>query len=247
LNSGRDKSDNAGQPSEALVQIFVGEELLSSVLCTPHDLTELVVGWLYNQGYIESIDEVVAVDTCDLNKRIYVDLTTERYREMEQQGSIRTSACVGGEISYFQFSRKKNRLSGGPQVAMSTVQSLMKKTLALAAEYRKTGGIHCASLAAAGPDRIVAFYEDIGRHNAADKVVGRMLLTQQDPGAMLLLTSGRISSELALKAVHSGITIVASITTSTDLAVEIAEEAGLTVISRTLKAPKVICGSHRVH
>jgi FdhD protein len=69
---------------------------------------------------------------------------------------------------------------------------------------------------------------------------------QQNPGDKLLLTSGRVSSEMALKAVHSGITIIASITTCTDLALEIAEEAGLTVIKRALKAPRALCGSHRI-
>lgn len=236
----------AEQPSEALVQMFVNEDFLSSLLCTPRDLTELAVGWLYNQGYIESIDEVVAVDTCERNREIHVNLETVRYLEMRQQGSIRTSACMGGEISHFQFSRKKNRLIKGLRVPMAMVLSLMKKTLVLGIEYKRTGGIHCASIASAAQNRIVAFYEDVGRHNAVDKVVGRMLLTQQDPGDLLLLTSGRISSEMALKAVHSGISVIASVTTCTNLAVEIAEEAGLTVIKRALNAPRVLCGSHRI-
>jgi FdhD protein len=85
---------------------------------------------------------------------------------------------MGGEISYFHFSRKRNRLNEGPGVSMTMVQSLMKKTLAMAGEYRRTGGIHCASLASVGQGRILIIYEDIGRHKAVDKVVGRMLLTQ---------------------------------------------------------------------
>ena len=240
-------TDRPELPSEALVGMFANGEFLASLLCTPRDLMELAVGWLYNQGFIESIDEVVAIDTCERNRKVYIDLTTERYREMERQGSIRTSACTGGEISYFQFTRKKNRLVEGPCVSMAVAQFLMKKTLGLGNEYRRTGGIHCASLASARQVRIVAFYEDVGRHNAVDKVLGRMLLTQQNPDDQLLLTSGRISSEMALKAVHSGITIIATITTCTDLAVEIAKEAGLTVIVRTLKAPRVVSGSHRIY
>jgi FdhD protein len=242
----RDKTDNAQQPSEALVQMFVKEDLFSSLLCTPRDLTELAVGWLYNQGFIESIDEVVAVDTCERNRKVYIDLTTERYREREGLGRIRTSACTGGEISYFQFTRRKNRLVEGPRVSLGMVRSLMKETLAQAREYERTGGIHCASLASVGQSRIVALYEDVGRHNAIDKVVGRMLLKEQDPDDKLLLTSGRISSEMALKAVHSGITVIATITTCTDLALDIAEEAGLTVIIRTLKAPRVLSGAQRI-
>ncbi len=129
---------------------------------------------------------------------------------------------------------------------MATVQSLMKQTLALASGYRRTGGIHCASLASIAQERIQALYEDVGRHNAVDKVVGHMLLRQLNAGDLLLSTSGRISSEMALKAIHSGITIISTITTCTDLAVEIANKAGLTVIVRTLKAPRVLFGPHMV-
>ncbi|PKN65729.1 MAG: formate dehydrogenase family accessory protein FdhD [Deltaproteobacteria bacterium HGW-Deltaproteobacteria-15] len=242
----RNRGDSRQQPEEALVQILVNEDFLSSILCTPIDLTEMAVGWLYNQGFIESIDEVASVDTCERKRKIYIDLTTERYREREEQGRIRTSACTGGEISYFQFTRRKNRLREGPRVTLGRVQSLVKETLAQAREYERTGGIHCASLVSVGLNRIVAQYEDVGRHNAIDKVVGRMLLKEQDPEDKMLLTSGRISSEMALKAVHSGITVIASITTCTDLALEIAEEAGLTVITRALKAPRVLSGAQRI-
>jgi len=240
------KSKKVELPEEALVQLFVNGDFLSALLCTPRDLTELALGWLYNQGCIESVDEVVSVDACERNREIHVELTAGRHREAARQGTIRTSACVGGEISYFQFSRKKNRLIQGPTLALEVVQDLMKRSLASAEEYRKTGGIHCASLASAGQERIVAFYEDIGRHNALDKVVGSMLLRQQDKDDKLLLTSGRISSEMALKAIHSGISVIATVTTCTDLAVEVAEEAGLTIVVRALGTPRVLCGRHRI-
>ena len=208
---------------------------------SPHDLTELAVGWLYNQGFIESVDEVVAVDTCEQSRKCRLISRRHATGRGAEQKAIRTSACGGGEISSFQFFRKRDRLTEGPGVCTETLQALVKKTLSLAIGYRRTGGIHCASLASPCQGRILALYEDIGRHNAVDKVVGRMLLTSQNPEDRLLLTTGRVSSEMALKVVHSGIPIIATITTCTDLALQIAEEAGLTIVTRALTKSPAYC------
>ncbi|RJR32786.1 MAG: hypothetical protein C4576_29330 [Desulfobacteraceae bacterium] len=83
-------------------------------------------------------------------------------------------------------------------------------------------------------------------YNAVDKVMGNMLLRQLGKDDKLLLTSGRISSEMALKAIHSGISVVATVTTCTDLAVEVAEEASLTIVIRALGNPRAACGRHRI-
>ena len=113
--------------------------------------------------------------------------------------------------------------------------------------YKETGGIHCAGIASATDERILAVFEDVGRHNAFDKVIGRMLLAKLTPEEKVLLTSGRISSEMALKAAHSRIPVVATITTGTDLAVRIAEDAGITLVGRVLSAsPLVLCGEQRI-
>ena len=160
---------------------------------------------------------------------------------------IRTSACMGGEVSHEQFSRDTPKLNGGARVSLGTVKSLMKKTLTMASFYKETGGIHCAGIASATDERILAVFEDVGRHNAFDKAIGRMLLARLTPEEKVLLTSGRISSEMALKAAHGRIPVVATITTGTDLAARIAEDAGLTLVVRVLSAsPIVLCGEERI-
>ena len=153
----------------------------------------------------------------------------------------------GGEISLKQLNRDTERLNGGPILSLELLKTLTKRTLAQASSYKETGGIHCAGIASAMDEQILAVFEDVGRHNAFDKVIGRMLLTKLSPEEKVLLTSGRISSEMALKAAHSRIPVVATITTGTDLAVRIAEDAGITLVGRVLStSPLVLCGEQRI-
>jgi FdhD protein len=234
-------------PQESLVRIFVNGEFFSSLLCTPRDVRELTVGWMFSQGHIESINEIAALGACEDMQDIHIQLSNGGYKERDRTQIIKTSACMGGEISYKQFFKDTPKLRRGPQVSLEDVRSLMKKTLSMTPSYKETGGIHCASLASVMDKQVIACFEDIGRHNAVDKMIGRMLLTGLAPEDKLLLTSGRISSEMVLKAAHSRIPIIATITTSTDLAVRIAEEADLTLVGRALsRSPIVWCGRKRI-
>jgi len=234
-------------PQESLVRIFMNGEFLSALLCTPRDVRELAVGWLFNEGYVQSIEDIGSLGACEDMRDVHVQVPNPRPVEKDRDQMIRTSACMGGEISLKQFGRDAERLNGGPIVSLELLKTLTKRTLALASSYKETGGIHCAGIASATEEKILAVFEDVGRHNAFDKVIGRMLLTKVSPEEKVLLTSGRISSEMALKAAHSRIPVVATITTGTDLAVRIAEDAGITLVVRALSAsPLVLCGEQRI-
>ena len=109
-----------------------------------------------------------------------------------------------------------------------------------------TGAVHGAAWCNL-EGQILVLREDVGRHNAFDKAIGRLMLARLTSEEKIFLTSGRISSEMALKAAHSRIPVVATITTGTDLAVRIAENAGLTLVARVLTAsPMVLCGQKRI-
>ena len=227
------------------MRIFINGEFFSSMLCTPRDMTELTIGWLFNQGMIESMKDIASLGACEDMTDVQVHLVNGKHKENGRNEVIRTSACMGGEISYAQFFKDRPKLSEGPAISIGVLKSLMKETLSMAHGYKRTGGIHCAAMASAAEGRIVACFEDVGRHNAVDKVTGRMLLAKMNPGDAILLTSGRISSEMALKAAHSGIPIVGSITTCTDLALRIAEETGLTIAGRILSTKPVVWSGQR--
>ncbi len=234
-------------PEESLIRIFVNGEFFSALLCSPRQTEELTVGWLFNQGYIESIEEVVSIQTCDDSKDVKISLASRSYETIGQDKLIRTVACMGGEISYSQFFANRRKLKDGPRSSLQALQCLMKETTTKASFYREKGGTHWASVVSITQDRVLECFEDVGRHNAVDKIVGRMMLTRQSFDDKALLTSGRISSEMALKAAKAQIPLIATITSCTDLAVQIAEDAGLTVVCRALStSPMIWCGPQRI-
>ena len=236
-----------GLPQESLIRIFINGEFFSSILCTPSDLKELAVGWLFNQGYIESVSDIVVLGVCEDMRDISIQLTDSPYRESEREQNIKTSACMGGEISYQQFFKDTPKLTGGPSVTIRLLKSLTKKALSRAHCYKATGGVHYAAIASSVGQQIDTFFEDVGRHTAVDKAMGRMLLAHQSPDSKILITSGRISSEMAIKASQAKINIVTSLTTCTNLAAQIAEEARLTLVCRVLSArPVVWSGVQRI-
>ena len=234
-------------PQESLVRIFVNGDFLSAVLCTPRDVKELAVGWLYGQSHIRFLSDIASLAACEELHDVHVYLAEGHTIREDTGRMIRTSACMGGEISQELFLGDTPRQHGGPRISLGALRSLMWKTLSAASSYRETGGIHCAAIASATDEKPIAIFEDVGRHNAFDKAIGRMLLASLTSEGKILLTSGRISSEMALKAAHSRIAVVATITTGTDLAVRIAEDAGLTLVARVLNAsPQVLCGKERI-
>jgi len=239
--------DSTKTPEEALIRIFINGDFFSALLCSPRQTRELAIGWLFNQGYIESIEEVDSIETYDDSRDVKIGLSSYRYKNIDQSKLIRTVACMGGEISYSQFFADRPKLTNAFGLSLPALKSFMQKSISLASLYQETGGIHCASVASITENRILECFEDVGRHNAVDKIVGYLLMARQSFEDKTLLTSGRISSEMALKTAKAGIPIIATITTCTDLAVQIAENAGLTVISRTLSASPVIwCGKERI-
>ena len=234
-------------PEEALVRIYANGDFFSSLLCTPRDLKELAVGWFFNEGIVESIDDIIALAVSEDRLEIHVDLNTDEHIESSSDRVIRTSACMGGKVSYSSFFRKTRQLKKGPMISLGTLKCLMKRTLAQTHLYRLTGGIHCTGIASVDGGQRLSVFEDVGRHNAFDKAIGRMLLSRDAPEEQVLLTSGRISSEMALKAVCSEIPIVATLSTGTDLAVTIAEDADLSLVGRVMSAsPAVLCGGQRI-
>lgn len=236
-------------PEESLVRIFVNGDVFSALLCTPRDLKELAVGWLYTQGVIDSLEEIVSVGACEGLRDIHVHVKGDGHRERARERLIRTSACMAGEISYEQFfARPQAARCTVASVSLSGLKSLMRKALSKATSYKVTGGIHCASVVSVEDRAVLCSFEDVGRHNAVDKAIGRMLLQRRTPtGSEALLTSGRLSSEMVLKTARIRIPILASITTATDLAVRIARECGLALIGRLLSVrPLVWCGGDRI-
>ncbi|HEV8142707.1 MAG TPA: formate dehydrogenase accessory sulfurtransferase FdhD [Methylomirabilota bacterium] len=208
---------------EQPLTLYVNGDRFLTLLCSPMQLEALVVGYLWMEKIIQSLDEVAqlavsAVDgRADVTLRTPVELPTER---------ILTSGCGGGitfRIDHRLFPRLHSRL----RVAPNDICQRMKELFGAAVHYKESRGIHGAALA--DPSRLLVVAEDVGRHNAVDKVKGEALRRAIPTEDRILLSTGRVSSEMLLKAARMGVPIVASRTSPTEMAVALAEQLNITV------------------
>lgn len=199
-----------------------GAEVLS-LYCTPLMVRELVVGLLMTEGVAEGI----CADTMSVvhgEEGITVDVAAEG--KVRTGGASVTSGCVGG----LTFRKKHTDAARKDRfrIPPAALQELFGKFQKLSGLYNSTGCVHSAALSD-GED-ILCFAEDIGRHNAVDKVLGRAVLEGLDFGGKLMMASGRLSSEIVSKCARWGVPVVASRAAPTALALRIAGECGITVV-----------------
>jgi FdhD protein len=173
---------------------------------------------------IGGLDDITALEVSEVDGRADVTLRQPVTLPTER---ILTSGCGGGitfRIDPRLFPRVESRLKVRP----ADLAARLKELFAQAVHYRASRGIHGAALA--DPDRLLIVAEDVGRHNAVDKVKGEALLRGLPTTDRILLSTGRISSEMLLKAARMGTPVVASRTSPTEMAVGLAEQLGITVV-----------------
>lgn len=204
--------------------IYVNGQKFVTLLCSPLKLDCLVVGYLWLEKVIASLDEIERLDVSEVDGQADVTLTREVELPTER---ILTSGCGGG-ITFRIDPRLFSRVESGLKVRPAQLFERMKDLFAAAVNYRASRGIHGAALSDAGGLLVVA--EDVGRHNAVDKIKGEALLKGIPTTDRILLSTGRISSEMLLKAARMGIPLAASRTSPTEMAVSLAEQLGITVV-----------------
>ena len=208
---------------EQPLTVYVNGERFLTLLCSPMQLEALVVGYLWMEKVIGSVDEIRALDVSPIDGRADVTLAGPVTLPTER---ILTSGCGGG-ITFRIDHRLFPRLESSVRVAPSSLAAQMRALFAAAVHYRASRGIHGAALS--DGERLLVVAEDVGRHNAVDKVKGEALLREIPTVDRVLLSTGRISSEMLLKAVRMGVPIIASRTSPTEMAVALAEQLGVTV------------------
>ena len=210
--------------------IILNNQELVTLLCTPSNLNYLALGFLSSEGLIQNKDEVkkVMVD----EKRGVVRVETKANKEFDQELVFKrfiTSGCGRGASFYSAADvREGSMITSQTKISGSEVLSLMKDFLQHSQIYRETGGVHGAALC--DNMNILIFADDIGRHNAIDKIFGRCLLESMATDNYLIITSGRISSEVLLKVAKRNIPIIISKSAPTDLGVKLAADLGITLI-----------------
>ena len=203
--------------------VALNDEPIGSSMVLPVGLEEFGVGFLFGQGYIKSLQEVKEVLVCPEGRiAVYADVESMAPREV-----IITSGCGGtGKIS-------KEMLTGTFEplqdytIHFEEIKDFILQVLHASSLNQETHCVHGCGLWAKG--KLMAFYEDVGRHNAVDKIMGAILLGRA-PARAAIYTTGRLTSDMVLKCARIGIPIIMSRTAPSSLGLAIADRAGATLI-----------------
>jgi FdhD protein len=204
---------------------------------TPGADFELAVGFLHTEGLIAGREDVVRVAYCELpaEEQHYNVVTVRLARpfdaEAVKRNTYASSSCgICGKASLEQVEVACAPLAPGPVVAASIVLGLPDALAERQALFEQTGGLHAAGLFDPSGE-LRTLREDVGRHNAVDKVAGEKLLAGETPlSGSLLMVSGRVSFEIVQKAAVMGVPIVCAVSAPSSLAVRTAEHLGMTVV-----------------
>ena len=211
---------------ETPVSLTVNGEAWVSFMCTPVLLEAMAVGFLFNEGVIDSMEEVVEVRLCEHGDNVDIWLTSSPEKPTKW---TRTSGCSGGMTAVDSIARPRGAASpNGLTLPASGISHLVEMLFEVQDLYRETGGVHTSALT--DGEHIILSAEDIGRHNTLDKIAGQCLMQNIWPDRRILITTGRISSEMLQKAVRLGASILVSRTSPSSLSIELAEKWGITLI-----------------
>jgi FdhD protein len=208
---------------EQPLTVWVNGERFLTLLCTPVMVEALIVGYLWMEKVVGGLDEIARLEVSPVDGRADVTLTHPVELPTER---ILTSGCGGG-ITFRIDHRLFPRLHSDLRVRPEQLASQMKALFDAAVNYQRSRGIHGAALSDGA--RLLVVAEDVGRHNAVDKVKGEALLRGIPTEDRILLSTGRVSSEMLLKAARMGVPVVASRTSPTEMAVALAEQLNITV------------------
>jgi FdhD protein len=227
---GRPETIDADVIGEIRFSIFVDDRELVTLMCSAWQLKPLVIGFLYLEGLIESVDEVQMLRVCAEDRLADVRLANG-FPDVPPR-KILTSGCTGG-VSFGKYLDQIEQFRVAAEdvvrVAPGRMYELLRALYDHSNLYRQSGGVHTSILVERDgvAPRLVA--EDIGRHNTLDKLQGMALLEGIPTRGGVILASGRISSEMLFKAAIMGVPIVGSRTSPTNLALAVAERLNITV------------------
>lgn len=226
LAGGKFSAVKTGVVIEKEFAIFLNGERLATASLAPGFEKEFAVGYLFGQGFIESIEDIISVEI----KNGAAQVTLKNSGGVSN-GAARTDYRIvsgGGRSAYFTesgFHKIKSDLVVGKEDIFKAMNTLFKN----AGLYGETEGVHAAGLFSA-ESKPLCLVEDIGRHNTLDKIIGYALLNKIDCSRTFIVSTGRMASEMVTKICRCGIPIAATKTAVTDKGLEIGKKCGLTVI-----------------
>jgi len=213
---------SANAPEEMELSIFLNQQELVTVQCTPNKLNYLVLGFLYNEGIISSLSDLASMRACDDEAEVDVRLMNTEFI-MPAKRTI-TSGCTGGVA----FDTEVKAVDSALEVRPEEILALMKQFFKKMELYRLCGGVHASALCTA--KKVVVVSEDIGRHNTLDKIQGECLMMGISTKDTILMSTGRISSEMLKKAARMQVPVIVSRTAPTGRSIELANELNIAIV-----------------
>lgn len=223
---GRSKPTERPVVREAPWTIHVNDQELVTLFCTPEKLNFLVLGFLAAEELIESLDDVLMLQVCEDQEGV-IDVKLRAREFSLPTRPILLSGCGRG-VTFDDLSGSQRVIESSFQVSADRVSRLMRDLRHQAEVHQAAGGTHASALS--DGEQLLVVAEDVGRHNTLDKIRGECLFREIPTKDRLLLTTGRISSEMVTKAVRMEVPIVASRSTPTDLAIRLAGDWEMTIV-----------------
>jgi len=215
---------------EKPLHIFLNKTRYVTIFCSPSNLKELAVGHLLSEGIVKSVEEIDEIGfrgkgVCYVKLKGSIDLE-KRLKLLTHFSRVIFSAC--GSTSPYD-SGKLPKITSNLKVKAEVILDSINRLNSIAKTFRKTGGVHAAAIYKSRGD-LVAFAEDVGRHNAVDKTIGIGALDKTDFNECFLALSGRLTGDIVHKAARIDLPIVASLAAAIDSGIAVARDVGLTLI-----------------
>lgn len=215
---------------EIPLTVYVNDTELATLICSSGAFKELAIGFLINEGIVKNYSDIKDITFNEADGLMWVETTTP-VKQTDTFLKRQIASCCGKGRACLYFVNDVNNLEPVMSDKQFTAPHLLHLIGILeegSATYSKTHGVHSAAI---GDDtRLLAMFDDIGRHNAVDKVLGYALLNRLTTSDKCLLLSGRVSSEILIKAGHGGIPIVVSRAAPTSLAIDLADQFGVALV-----------------
>ena len=232
--------------AEKPLTIYLNSQEIVTTMTLGDMPKELSVGYLLNQNMLNKNDDILSVEFDDELEVVIVRTKRKTNYEKKLRKKIRTSGCAVGTVYgdmmevFYDIKLNNNTI-----IKSSWMKNISKKITEVPSLYLKAGAIHGCAICS--EENILAYVEDVGRHNAVDKIAGWMLLNNIDGRDKIFYTTGRLTSEMVIKSVQMEIPILLSRSGFTESGVSLAKEANLTLVGRMKgKRFMVLSGIHRV-
>ncbi|SFT20510.1 formate dehydrogenase accessory sulfurtransferase FdhD [Paenibacillus sp. BC26] len=206
-----------------------GEEF-ATIVCSPTDLEEMIIGFLASEGVIRQAAEIESLRIDEERGFVYVELFNKHSTSKDEVSKRFIGSCCGKSRQFYFHNDARTARTSMSRMTISPVQcsALIRLLQNSSGEFKLTGGVHNAALCTA--TELLAVRTDIGRHNALDKLFGFSLQQRIAITDKIIAFSGRLSSEVVLKAAKIGVGILLSKSAPTDLALKLAEDLGITCV-----------------